>query len=332
MADIPQEMLREQLVLRRHRLEAALRAPAAPPDIHHLLGEIDSALKRLDEGRYGICELCNEPVELERLAADPLVRFCIGHMSDRAQRELEDDLRLAALIQQRLLPANDLRFDGWEISYHYQPAVMVSGDYCDVVREDGGEEQALALLGDASGKGVAASMLMSQLHALFRSLAEFHLPVDQLVARASRLFCESTLASHFATLAALRLTPSGYVQMCNAGHCPVLLVKSGEVQAFDPTGLPLGLFCEGRFDVSTLLVAPGESIVLYTDGVIEAGNPLDDAYGMDRLGHALFEHRCDSARAQVDALVSHLHAFRNGVPLSDDVTAMVIRRIAGLNQ
>src|SRR4029077_18844657 len=119
------------------------------------------------------------------------------------QRALESDLLLAASIQRALLPNPGLAPRGWDVRFHYQPAGMVSGDYCDFFETDGG---LLFMLGDVSGKGVAASMVMSHLHATFRTLAEACLPLDRMVQDANRIFCESTLAGQFATIVVGRAT------------------------------------------------------------------------------------------------------------------------------
>ena len=113
-------------------------------------------------------------IEADRLLCNPLLRFCLDHLSQDEQRALERDLTLAAGIQRTLLPRADWAIDGWQARYHYQPANLVSGDYCDLIESDG---SFLFLLGDVAGKGVAASMLMSNLHGTFRTLAGQHLPL-----------------------------------------------------------------------------------------------------------------------------------------------------------
>ncbi len=188
MAPAEQTYLRTELEQRRERLHEALHSSAADASISELLTAVDTALSRIDQGTFGLCETCHDTIEAERLLADPLVRFCLDHLTSAEQRALESDLSLAARIQRALLPKPGLAPDGWDVRYHYQPAGMVSGDYCDLFETDGG---LLFMLGDVSGKGVAASMLMSHLHATFRSLAEAGLPLDRMVQDANRIFCES---------------------------------------------------------------------------------------------------------------------------------------------
>src|SRR5207249_11064553 len=133
-------------------------------------------------------------------------------------------LELASRIQRELLPKPDLHVDGWQVAYHYQPAGPVSGDYCDLIRAESGDMY--FLVGDVAGKGVAAAMLMSHLSALLRTLISLGLPLDQLMERASRVFCESTLPMHYATLVCGRATRSGAMELCDAGHPPPLDRKS----------------------------------------------------------------------------------------------------------
>lgn len=181
--------LREQLLDRRQRLEVAIGAFQEVPGLSRLLQEVDTALERMDDGTYGLCDLCHDPVETDRLIANPLTRLCIDHLTPDGQRALEQDLELASQIQSSLLPDANFRTDGWEVAFHYQPAGVVSGDYCDLITAE--SEGMHFIIGDVSGKGVAASMLMAHLQAMFRTLVSLNFPLDELVGRASRVFCES---------------------------------------------------------------------------------------------------------------------------------------------
>src|SRR5215216_489006 len=131
MATVIDSAMREQLLERRHRLEAAAAEGEDAAQLRRLLGEVDAALARMDEKTFGLCEICQAPVEADRLIADPLVCVCLGCLSPRQRRALEEDLELAAQIQAGLLPCREFRHDGWQVSYHYEAASLVSGDYCD---------------------------------------------------------------------------------------------------------------------------------------------------------------------------------------------------------
>src|SRR5260370_13959493 len=127
-----QSHLRPELQHRRERLHEALHSPAASASISQLLTDVDTALSRIDQGTFGLCEMCHDTIEAERLLADPLVRFCLDHLTNAEQRALESDLSLAAPNQRALLPKPGLAPAGWDARYHYQPAGMVSGSYCDL--------------------------------------------------------------------------------------------------------------------------------------------------------------------------------------------------------
>jgi sigma-B regulation protein RsbU (phosphoserine phosphatase) len=325
VSDVTETLIREQLLVRRDRLESAI-ASKPEPDLVQLLDEVDAALERMDSGSYGICEVCHEPVEEERLIADPLVRYCLDHLSPEEQTALENDLQLAAQIQRGLLPKQSLSSIAWEAAYHYQPKGPVSGDYCDLIVSEPPLPSLFFLIGDASGKGVAASMLMAHLHAIFRTLVLSGLPVEELVERAGRIFCESTLSPYFATLICGRATGSGRVEFCNAGHCTPFLLQDGKVHSMDShSGLPLGMFSGGNYSVQTVELRPGDSIFLYTDGLSEARSRDDEEYGTDRMRRALLQCHGLSARNAIDTALKDWKAFLSGTPAGDDVTIMALR-------
>jgi sigma-B regulation protein RsbU (phosphoserine phosphatase) len=326
MATVVDSIVRDQLLDRRHRLEHAATAAGESLQVQNLIHEVDQALARMGAGSYGLCEVCQQPIEAERLLSDPLCRFCLDHLTSGQQRALENDLELAARIQKGLLPNPDLRFNGWEVSYDYEPAGLVSGDYCDLITAENGDLH--FVLGDVSGKGVAASLLMVHLQAMFRTLVPMGLPLRELIGRASRIFCESTLPTHFATLVCGRASASGEVEICNAGHLPPFLIGPGEAQQINPTGLPLGAFCDEEFATTQVRVEPGQTILLYTDGLPEARNADGKMYGNKRLREAALGQRGRRPRDMVDICLKDLAAFRKDAPASDDLTIMAVHRSA----
>lgn len=319
-------VLQKQLLIRRERLRAALpTAPRSEPLVK-LLQDLDAALERMEAGTYGLCETCHEGIEDERLLADPLSRNCLDHLSAAEQRTLERDLDLAFQIQSGLLPKPGRAASGWTMAYHYEPVGPVSGDYCDLIAlEDG---SGLFLLGDVTGKGVAASLLMAHLHATFRSLTHSTRSVGDLVTRANRIFCEGIPISHFATLVCGWLGPRGEVEICNAGHCYPLHVQDGHVSRIESTGLPLGLFCDGEYASHRVTLTPGDSLIIYSDGLSEALNRDGEEYGVDRLAAWLPGRRTLSAPELVAGLLADVGSFRSSAPRTDDLTVMVIRREA----
>jgi sigma-B regulation protein RsbU (phosphoserine phosphatase) len=236
---------------------------------------------------------------------------------------LENDLSLAARIQRALLPDLGLTPKGWDVRFHYQPAGMVSGDYCDLVETSDG---LLFMLGDVSGKGVAASMLMSHLHATFRSLAEAGLPLDRMVEDANRIFCESTLAGQFATLVVGRAAHDGSVEFVSAGHLPLLHIHGDGVAPKDSTGVPLGMFSGARFVVHRLTLAHGDTVFLYTDGLTEARNRAGQEYGLQRIHALAARHTGKAPDVLISECLEDLLNFGEGLRQTDDLTLLVVRR------
>jgi phosphoserine phosphatase RsbU/P len=323
MATAEQTYLRTELEQRRERLQEALHSPAADASFSHLLKAVVTALSSSDRGTFGLCETCHGTIEAERLLSDPLVRFCLDHLTSAEQRALESDLSLAARIQRVLLPKPGLAPVGWDVRYHYQPAGMVSGDYCDLFEIDGG---LLFMLGDVSGKGVAASMLMSHLHATFRTLAEACLPLDRMVQDANRIFCESTLAGQFATLVVGQAAHDGSVEFVSAGHLPVLHIHGDGATPKDSTGVPLGMFCNTRFPVHRLTLAHRDTLLLYTDGLTEARNRAGAEYGLHRIRTLAARHMGIEPAKLISECLEDLLTFGEGLKQSDDLTLLAVRR------
>ena len=325
MADVIHTQVRDQLVERRNRLTDARGHAHEGQRVEKLLAEIDSALLRLDEGTFGLCKICNDPIETDRLIADPLLEYCLDHLTVPQQRALQEDLNLAARIQAALLPPRKLRSHGWEVAYHYEGAGPVSGDYCDLVAAEDGIH---FVVGDVMGKGVAASMLSTHLHATFRALVAMGLSLEELVSRASRAFCESTLPTHFATIVYGRADAHGVIQVCNAGHHQPLIVRREEVVPIEPTGFPLGLFCDESFTTATYGSRAGDVLMLYTDGLAEATDPSGVEYGTDRLVESMRRAAGEDPTGLIAACIADYRGFLRGRPHEDDLTLMALRRVS----
>jgi len=317
-----QSYLQTELERRRTSLQAAASANAADRSLQQLLSSVDEALARLNTGAFGICEVCHEPVEADRLICNPLMRFCLDHLSSEEQRALEHDLTLAAGIQRGLLPCENWSSGTWHARYHYEPAGQVSGDYFDLIEAD---DSFLFLLGDVSGKGVAASMLMSHLHATFRTLASQNLPLQQVISNANRLFCESTTAGQYATLVVGRAWHDGKVEYASAGHLPLLHVSRNGIESRKSTGVPLGMFCGAEFPVCRLQLHPGDSLFLYTDGLTEIFDCRGDEYGLARVEALVGKHAAKSPQTMLVECLREICEFAGGAKRTDDLTLLVMR-------
>lgn len=323
MATLEVSFLHNQLEDRKRRLEEAIALAPQKAGIAGLLREVDAALERMSKGSYGLCEECHESIEQDRLLADPLVRYCLDHLDDSQRLALQRDLDLASEVQPNLLPKMDLSAGNWEARYHYAPVGPVSGDYCDLIPSDG---QLFFVLGDVSGKGVAASMRMTQLHALFRSLTALALPLGQMVTQANRVFCESSLAGQYATLVCGQAKSNGEVEIHNAGHLPAIVVGHGGVLRIESTGLPLGMFHEVDFSATRVHLDAGDTLFLYTDGLSEARH-ADDEYGVDRVMQLARQHARRHPSDLITACLDDLRVFTENSRQSDDLTLLAIQRV-----
>ena len=314
------QVLRDQLLVRRQKLSTAL-ARSQTANLVQLLEQVDKALEKVGAGAYGICEHCLGTVEAERLMTDPLTRLCLDCLNPSEQRALEQDLALAARIQAGLLPRTDVAAAGWNVAFHYRPAGLVSGDYCDLMPFG---NDLYFMVGDVSGKGVSASLLMANLHAMFRALIPTGLPLPQLVGRANRIFSESTLPMQYATLILGRAGAGGEVELCNGGHLAPLHVSTAGINSIPSSALPVGMFLDQEFPSVRVSASPGDSLVLYTDGCTESAGAGGVEYGDHRLGSLLQGRHGHGSRQLVDACVEDLDAFRVGSPSVDDQTLLVL--------
>ncbi|HTW77955.1 MAG TPA: SpoIIE family protein phosphatase [Terracidiphilus sp.] len=315
------DFLHSQLDERKRRLETIIVRTPDDENLQALLREVDSALDRFAAGTYGVCETCRDTVERDRLLADPLIRYCLDHLTEHDRAALQRDLDLASELQRGLLPPADLKVDGWETSYHYAPLGPVSGDYCDLYPRDG---QLYFMLGDVSGKGVAASMRMTQLHALFRSLIGMGLPLAEVVDHINCFLCSSGLAGQYATLVCGRAKPGGEVEILNAGHLPVIAVEQGSARLIESTSFPLGMFRDASFASACLQLDPGDMLFLFTDGLSEAQGDGDE-YGIERLTRLVSRQSACCAAGVISACIEDLRCFAGANPGMDDVTLLAIR-------
>lgn len=314
-------LIEEQLIVRRERLRTATMLAGADYQFAALLGEVDAALARLGNGHYGECVECDGAVEPDRLLSDPLMKVCLSCLDEKQRVALEDDLQLAFDIQQGLLPKVGVKCDKWQVHHAYEPAGIVSGDYVDIIEL---QDEFYFLLGDVSGKGMAASLLMSNLHAMFHSLVPLNLPLADLMSRANRLLAESSLANQYATLVCGKANRFGEVELSNAGHLSPLLMKSGVKGSLNCPGLPLGMFHDAEFDVNKVQLSRGDSILLFSDGVTETMNGDSAEFGVDRLFAAIDCVEQGGPKAMIEKCLEHVGIFRGSARRHDDVTMLAL--------
>lgn len=239
---------------------------------------------------------------------------------------LQAQLELARQIQLRLLPERRCCLNGWEVAFSYEAAGFVSGDYVDLIPS--GPESFYFALGDVSGKGVAASMLMSHLHATLRTLLPSRQTIEEVVTIASRTFCQSALPAQFATLALGKANRAGGLELVNAGHTPVLLLEGHEVQVLEAASLPLGMFCSTDFESAKRTVTAGSTLLLYSDGITESTDESGNEFDVEHLRNALLQTKNQSPSDIVDTIHRNIVRYTNGAPPSDDRTVLALRRLA----
>lgn len=246
------------------------------------------------------------------------------------KERMKEELRIAWEIQQQLLPPIP-HIPGFEVAADTVPAREVGGDCYDLVALPDGRY--LVTIADVSGKGVPASLLMANVQAALRALAPLDLGMPELAARVNDLIHDNTAADRFITAFLLLLDPqSGAVEYVNAGHNPPFLLAGADrerrVRGLVEGGLILGVMpTTVPYESGRLVLEPGESIVMYTDGVTEAMNDRRQEYGEDRLVDLLcrLPADCDADRL-VRTVIGEVKRFVDGARRSDDITVICLRR------
>ena len=234
----------------------------------------------------------------------------------------ERDLQTAGQLQRMLLPPATFAANRWSAVHVYEPAGIVSGDYLDLMPFG---DRLYFMVGDVSGKGVSAALLMAQLHAMFRTLIPFQLPLDALLARASSLLCASSLPAQYATLVTGYLTTNGEVALGNAGHPPPLIVGDSGHREVRATGVPIGMFCQSEFSATHLSLGHDDTLLIYTDGLTEARNASGEEYA-GRVADIARRTMGSTLGDLLNAVVADQAAFRDGNRNADDMTVLAIRR------
>jgi len=319
-----EEVARERLTDRRERL-AELAEEQTEGDLVELLRRVDQAIGRLDTGAWGLCTVCHVAIEPDLLETDPTVSVCFECLSSDERHALERDLESAARVQRALLPARRLTHDGWEVAWLWEPKGAVSGDHVDLLVPERPGDPLHLILGDVAGKGVAASLLQTHLHALFRALTTPEVGLAELLERTNRLFGGATASASYATLVAARLTDDGALKVANAGHPRPLLADRRGVRPVEGSGLPLGLFPGATYTGHRLELDPGDVVLLYTDGWTEAAKDGEE-YGVGRAAAALRQ----AARLPLGELLAFcrddMEHFLDGDARPDDLTLVAVRR------
>lgn len=245
---------------------------------------------------------------------------------EAAGRLIRHELEQAAEIQRAILPAAAPVVPGLDLAGYNAPCRTVGGDYYDFFAFPNG--RVAALLGDVSGKGMPASLLMMGLQARVQVLVEDPRDLGALMTRLNRATCANCPSNRFITMFMCVLdASSGEVAWANAGHNPPAIVRAGGgVEWVEGGGPVLGILPLAAYRQECARLGPGDLIALYSDGVTEAANPAGEEFGEERLASVLTVHRTRSAAAVVQAVTAAVTAWCAGAPAADDITVVVARR------
>ena len=249
----------------------------------------------------------------------------IEHQERLMARELEQ----AADIQRRFLPATAPAVQGVDLAGHNAPCRTVGGDYFDFFPYANG--RVAMVLGDVSGKGMPASLLMMSLQARVQVLIEEPEDLGVVMSRLNRLTATNCPSNRFITFFMCLLDGStGELILSNAGHNPPLLLRAnGDVEWLEEGGCVLGILPMAKYEAARRQMDLGDVLVVFSDGVTDAMNPEGDEFGEARLAAVVHEHRTQSSGEMVQAVNRAIAEWASGSPLPDDLTLLVARRCAG---
>lgn len=245
---------------------------------------------------------------------------------ERQLLKMQEELRLAAKIQTELLPKSSPVVPGYRVAAKTIPAQMIGGDYFDFLLVD--RDHLAFCLGDVSGKGLPASLLMASTQATVRGQAFNGLAPADCVARSSRMLYETTEPEKFVTLLFGILELNEHrLSYTNAGHeHPYLIGPGGDVRRLDKGGVALGMLEEFPFDQETVAFPPGSTLIICSDGITEAMNATSAQFGDERLGVLVREHRTAAPEVLIDEIVRAVRWHAGETPQADDMTLVVIQR------
>jgi anti-sigma regulatory factor (Ser/Thr protein kinase) len=246
----------------------------------------------------------------------------------RQRERIEQELRVAQLIQQQFLPEELPNLSGWEFAAFYGPAREVGGDFYDFIKLP--EGQVGIVVGDVTDKGVPAALVMATTHSILRAEAPRLVAPSEVLTRVNNLLVDEMPAHMFVTCLYAVLDPeTGRLRYANAGHNVPYVSTEGGVTELRATGMPLGLLPEMEYEEKEATLAPGDTVLLHSDGLAEAHNPQREMFGFPRVASLTGE--ATDGEVLIDRLLKELQDFTGpGVEQEDDITLVTIgHRAAG---
>ena len=266
--------------------------------------------------------------DLERRVAERTeqLKSAMAKQQEEAQQRerIEQELRVARLIQHTLLPKSLPELEGHQMAVYYQPAREVGGDFYDFLRLPDGR---LGLIvGDVSGKGVPAAIVMAITRTMLRAAYHLGSPGEILKQVNDNLFPDIPPNMFVTCLAALLDSRTGRLQYANAGHDLPYVRHSAGVSELRATGMPLGLMPDMSYEEKEITLQPGESILLYSDGLVEAHSPQREMFGFPRMQRYVGAH--PEGAALIDSLLAELEQFTGEEwEQEDDITLLTLQRL-----
>src|SRR5829696_1604452 len=244
----------------------------------------------------------------------------------RERERIQQELRIARLIQQTLLPKSAPELGGYQIAAYYRPAREVGGDFYDFFEV--GDGRLGLVVGDASGKGIPAAMVMANTRSVLRTIAQGgDIAPGHVLAEANEFLCPDIPSNMFVTCFYGVLDPSSDTfTYANAGHDLPYLHRNGDAEKLRSRGMPLGLMPEMSYEEKETILQAGESVLFYSDGLVEAHDPQGEMFGFPRLRTLVAEHD-DEESSLVDLLMKELYSFTGeGWEQEDDITLVTLER------
>jgi serine phosphatase RsbU (regulator of sigma subunit) len=243
------------------------------------------------------------------------------------KRRMEEELKVASEIQMRLQPVAPPKIDGWDMTAVSFPCREIGGDYYDFIPRKKDNHIVFAV-GDVSGKGTGAALLMSSLHAAVRAQSQVRANVSEVMNEINQYIYENSPSNKFLTLLYGDLdAETGRLLYSNGGHnTPLLIRRTGQIEKLDQGGLPVGMMPGVRYQEGTVAFEPGDVLVIYSDGITESVNDQDEEFGEERLVEVIRHNLNRSASGIRDRIDEALSRFVGTTAAVDDMTLMIIKR------
>jgi serine phosphatase RsbU (regulator of sigma subunit) len=242
---------------------------------------------------------------------------------ERQRQRLEQELNIARDIQQALLPGGFRDFPYFGVTGIHTPCHAVGGDYFDVFPLS--DDRAAILVADVSGKGLGAALLTTMLQGAISGMTIGTDPV-QVFNHLNRFLCEHAGVGRYATMFFSILDRDGKLLFIGAGHPSPLILRKGEVvDLFTEGSFPVGLIAEATFEASTATLRPGDTMVLFSDGVTEAMDPEEQMYGVSRLKEVLSGRHDEPLEELQSTVLRSVETFARGASQADDITVLFVR-------